>query len=94
MLFRSVLQDLVRANRLHISRTVTVIARTAEVEGAPAALRLGDVAASFTSNDDLLKQLIAIAKASGDATALEKWTLRQQAAAAARAQLARRAPGG
>jgi len=86
----AILQDLVRANRLHISRVQAVIARTAEVEGAAAALRLGDEAARFTSNADLLGQLVAIARSAGNAAEIQRWTTRQQEAAAARAQLARR----
>jgi hypothetical protein len=57
------------------------------VEGAPAALKLGEFAATFTSNDDLIKQLIGIAKTSGDQAAIDKWTTRQQEATAARTAL-------
>jgi hypothetical protein len=83
-----ILQDLVRANRLHLSRAQTVIARTAEADGAAAALQLGEVAAQFTSNDDLIKQLIAIATAAGNAEQTARWTTRQKEAADARAVLA------
>ena len=84
-----ILQDLVRNNRVHLSRVQTVLARTVEAEGADAALRLGEVAASFTSNDELLKQLIAVAKTAGNDAEAAKWTSRQQAAVAARLALAR-----
>jgi len=86
----AILQDLVRANRLHISRVQAVIARTVQVEGAGAALRLGAEAARFTSDDGLLEQLVAIAQSTGNPAEIDRWTTRQQQASAARAQLARR----
>ena len=62
-------------------------------ETAARALQLGDAAARFTSNDELLKQLVTIAEASGDAAETTRWKARQQDAAAARAQLARKKEG-
>jgi hypothetical protein len=82
-----ILQEQVRTNRLPTKMALGIIARTAEVEGAPAALKLGEFAATFTSNDDLIKQLIGIAKTSGDQAAIDKWTTRQQEATAARTAL-------
>jgi hypothetical protein len=84
------LQEQVRTSRLPVKLVIGVITRTADTEGPAAALKLGDVAASSTSNDDLIRQLVAIAKASGDAAAIDKWTSRQQAVAAAKAQLQKR----
>jgi len=83
----AVVQEQVRTNRLPIRLTVGVVTRTAEAEGPAAALKLGDAAASFTSNDELLRQLVAIAKTSGDAAAIDKWNNRQQEANTARQQL-------
>jgi len=88
----AILQGLVRNNRLHISRVSGVIARTVEVEGADAALRLGEAAAQFTSSEDLLRQLITIAQAAGNAPEVQRWTTRQAEADAARAQLAKTPP--
>jgi len=87
-----VLQDLVRANRLHISRVVPVITRTAEAQGAETALRLGDAAAQFTSDETLLAKLVDLAKTSGNTMEVQRWTARQQQAADARAVLKKRAP--
>lgn len=89
----AVAQDLVRTNRLHISRVVAVITRTSQAEGPAAALQLGDAAATFSSNDDLLRTLVTIAQASGNAAEVQRWTDRQKQVAAARAQLAKKAPG-
>jgi hypothetical protein len=89
----AVAQDLVRGNRLHISRVVSVIARTAQAESPARALELGAVAATFTSNDDLLKQLVSIAQASGNTAEVQRWTDRQRQVTAARAQLARKPVG-
>ena len=86
----SLLQEQVRANRLPIRLAVGVITRTAEAEGPAAALKLGEAAATFTSNDELIKQLVAIANTSGDPAAISKWTTRQQEAAAARTALVRK----
>jgi len=80
------LQDLVRANRLHISRVQAVIARTA-IESADAALRLGAEAARFTSDEGLIAQLVSIAQKAGSASEAQRWSTRQQEASAARAQL-------
>ena len=89
----ALLQDLVRGNQLHVSRVVTVLARTVEAEGAGKALDLGAVAAQFTSADELLRQLIAIARAANDTAEVQRWTTRQREASAARTQLMRRPPG-
>jgi Tfp pilus assembly protein PilF len=89
----AVVQDYVRANRLHISREVGVITRTAQAQGPEAALRLGEIVAGITSNDELLKQLVTIAQASGNAAEVQRWTERQRQVTAARAQLARKPPG-
>ena len=86
----SLLQEQVRANRLPIKLVVGIITRTAEAESPAAALKLGDVAASFTSNDDLIHQLVTIAKASGDNAAIDKWNTRQQEIATAKALLTKR----
>ncbi|MEO6222633.1 MAG: hypothetical protein ABIP90_05240, partial [Vicinamibacterales bacterium] len=86
-----VLQEMVRGNRLHISRVVPVLTRTAEAQGPEAAIRLGDAAAQFTSNEELLAKLVALAKASGNAAETQRWTTRQQQAADARAALKKKA---
>ena len=86
----SVLQDQVRANRLPIRLVVGVLTRTAEAEGAAAALKLGEAAATFTSNDELIRQLVTIAKTSGDQSAIDKWNQRQQDANAARQALVKK----
>ncbi len=82
-----VLQDLARQGRLDLSRVQLVITRTAAADGAEAALRLGEIAARSTSNADLLKQLIRIAQAAGNAAEVQRWTIRQADADAARAHL-------
>ena len=69
---------------------LTVLSRTAEVDGAAAALQLGAAVAASSSNEDLLKQMVAFARASGDAAAIEQWETRQRIAADARTQLARK----
>ena len=89
----AILQDMVRNNRIHVSRVGSVLMRTVEAEGADKALQLGDVAARFTSADELLRQLITIARTAGNNAEVQKWTERQRAAAAARAALTRRPPG-
>jgi hypothetical protein len=86
----ALLQGLVRENRLHVSRVTRVLARTAEVEGPDRALALGETAAQFTSADELLRQLVAIARSADNTAEVEKWTARQRAASAARAALAGR----
>lgn len=85
-----VLQDLVRANRLPISATTSVLTRTVAADGAEAALRLGADAARFTSNEELLRQLQSIAETAGNIAEAERWTARREAAAAARARLAKK----
>ncbi len=82
-----VLQELTRQGRLDLGRVRLVITRTAAADGAEAALRLGEVAAQSTSNADLLKQLISIAQAAGNASETQRWTARQAEADAARAHL-------
>jgi tetratricopeptide (TPR) repeat protein len=86
----AILQDLVRTNRLHVSRVAAVLARTATTEGADKALELGAAAAEFTSADELLRQLIAIARNANNAAEVQRWTDRQREAAAARTTLMRR----
>ena len=86
----AVVQDLVRVNRLHSSKVLAAITRTEKAEGAERALQLGEAAAAFSSSDELLKQLMMIAKTAGRADDLQKWTDRQQQVAAARAQLAKK----
>jgi tetratricopeptide (TPR) repeat protein len=83
------LQDLARANRLDLSRVQQVMTRTVAADGAEAALRLGEVAARLTSNEDLLKQLVSIAEAAGNETEAQRWKSRRDEAAAARAVLAK-----
>ena len=83
----AVAQSLVRANRLHTSRVVSTIARTEKEQGAPPALALGAAAAEFTSNAELLKQIIGIAQASRATDDLKRWTDRQTEVAAARQRL-------
>jgi hypothetical protein len=86
----AVVQALVRANRLHLPGVLDAITRTEKVEGAAAALSLGAAAAEFTSNADLLKQLVSTAKAANNPAEVERWTAREHAVAAARAQLAKK----
>jgi hypothetical protein len=88
-----VLQEMVRSNRLHISRVVPVLTRTAQAQGADAAIRLGEVAAQFTSNEELLAKLVELAKSSGNAAETERWTTRQKQAADARELLKKKSSG-
>jgi hypothetical protein len=83
----AVAQALVRQNRLHVSRIPGVIARTAQAEGADRALQLGEEAARFTSSEDVLAQLVAIAKQAGDSAKVGHWQSRQKEAASARTRL-------
>jgi hypothetical protein len=85
-----VLQEMVRTNRLHISRVVPVMTRTAQAQGPEAAIRLGEAAARFTSDDGLIAKLVELAKTSGNAAETERWTTRQREAADARAALKKR----
>jgi hypothetical protein len=86
----AVLQELVRNNRLHVSRVVPVLTRTASVEGADQALQLADAAGQFTSADELLRAVIAIAREANNPAQVDKWTQRQRDAQAARMALVRR----
>jgi predicted Zn-dependent protease len=83
----TIAQELVRANLLDIGTATDVVKRTAREEGAEPALTLGDAAATLTSNQDLLNELVRIARTAGNEAQAQRWIARRQQAASARAKL-------
>jgi hypothetical protein len=62
----AVIRKLIAGGRLDVRQLAGLVQRASEVEGPAAALALGESALSYTQNDDLLRELEALARKSGD----------------------------
>ena len=83
-------RQLLQEGRLIVTRAVEVVQRTADQEGAEAALRIGSAAAEVTHNEALLVLLAELAETSGQHDKAARWLDLNARSEAARAALLKR----
>ena len=78
------LKNLALTGRLKPKRLVNVINLVAKTQGVEMAIALGQELVKYTSNDELLTQIIKLSEQSGDKKRAEKWRVLQKNAEQAR----------